>query len=481
MRGRTNVGGGGEFLVDGNVISGIVDESGGIVTGDFVQKKMTSKSIVPSILPGYSSSGGKILSDVFTLTDGTFCVFFSKSYYNIKNSLYAWKYKIENNEIIDVGCLKIPTEDFNLGGGHTEIEFVEISDNEFMFSEVSSKKTEENGSTTLLEILTFFSITILGNTASMREMGSLEINVEDTNTYISTRGISNICKLNSGYFALKNSYYTRISSIKTTYYCDLILIHISDGNVFLDDVIKFSNESSSSAIDIPTVVPYDDKNYFFAIQNQHVILYKYGSNGMTEIRKVTFDFSSEWQTSGWEYNSYLYLGENKTLYLQRVASQIAYAKIFTYSENENAISGEIEIGSVPYDGNEIFYRILFAKKNNECFAIISNSNRDKYVGVFSISKMCFSESEEFYKEGSLSSTSVMSFDGINFINNGLSAVTYDTGSSSYPLVAYGMKKSGDSISSLEEEVQFLKYLYKIDGVAKQSGANGDTIEVYVPK
>lgn len=491
MRGKTNIGGGSEnFFIDGNIINGIVSDTGSIVSGDFVEKIMSKKTLQSGTNPGMIGTLDVKMhvSDNFLLENGSFCVFFTtadSSTVSLVSDFKVWIFNIENNEMIDSGVYNIefPSQ-MKFGYGNFGVS--QIDGNNFLFSGMSSENNSVN----------YFSlVTVNGNIITTKYLGaSVEEVYAEQQIYFKGNKIGNSklvfiyrdsLKGIKGYIAEINnnsiSFGESISLVDNSDIKDSALLYPFKTIVYNDETIAvlFEAQDSNWATFV-SLIKINGMNLNLIKTN---MIYGYSSN---RIKGAT------------------YIGNNKILILNDNNLSVGSGNILTLSENVFSLSGSLEIAKSPFSptnislyesGEKIFvvseqYEGTHPKSNTDKGI---NIDKKKYaIGILDILNIGSLELKEIFSnihEGSYGTTEYyyqvlcgicensekIAFSMLNYFHK----PNYYTRSDSF--LQYGLKLNGNDINPLEETIKFKKRSSHIDGVAKQSGNPGDIIEVYIPK
>ena len=434
MRGRTNVSGGGELFVDGNVIDGIVDETSGIVSGDFVEKIVTAITLKCGVRPKDN------ISEVFSIGTGLYCIFFNTDY-----GVNVWKFKIENGEFIDQGVYSVGIT----SGYQFRIHVIQLSGSVFIESHYESLVARKYGR-----------ITIQNDSVSYTELSTSE------ETENSKHG--EIEKITQEKFVSYKSYQKTVGT-QTKTYTQFSIVSLSGNTLTFGPSIETDYSLTSNFL-------LYDETYFIFTYSMRATLFKISGNSLSIVKEVDDSvFTSQ--------ENMTYIGENKILaILSDVQNNIYYLKgvIITLSENTFMKTSGINLCDLK---SSLSYELMqVTKVGNKIFAIIATKHGPSYSATY----------EDFFAEWNVSGLTKVTPLVINKTTDENSIRTYygicaSANSLSFEYVlkndlyADGFKLLDNGISGFEETVKFKKYTSRIDGVAKLSGSKGQIIEVYVPK
>lgn len=376
MRGRTNISGNGNnIFVDGNIIEGVVADPDGIVSGDFVQKKFTSKKIQSTVLAGYLENR-EIISNVFTLTDGTFCVFFSESGNSLNDKLYLWKYKIEDDEMVDLGCFKIP---FYQGGDlySKNDAFFKISENKFLYLFLKKGTRVANGKNIYYVKFVFLKITIIEDQILVEVEEHKLDDSENVYSYDIASGFFRCFELENRNYII--NLFSQIYEEGIGRYGSIYLlfsvskneeIRFNAENILVDKDKEYNNAINHTS-DI--IFPYEDGKTFIGLKETNIRLFDYENNIIRLIRRDVM--------LGVNYESSFYLGNNKTLIIQDVSDYIVTGKVLTYNNEVYGLSGEVEIGSIPsyMYPSSAYVDIKIKKAKNKEFVVVNYYYTSSYT------------------------------------------------------------------------------------------------------
>lgn len=458
MRGRTNVGGGGEFLVDGNVISGIVDEPGGIVTGDFVERTVTLKHIDCATIPNNVNISGN-----FGLSDGRFCAFFAAGS-SLKTSFRVWFFKIEDNQMVDLGTYNIQFPG--------EISFYEkifmikmISENTFIFStRGSSGKT-----------FYFYTISVSGT--------SIEVKYVGNKSFDSVKTLLDLVKYsqNKVLAVSKDSndilFYTIDISGESAVFGDELNANVSVTGLYYKSSVVYEDQDGKIAL----FYNYGSASHYAC----KVILLSITGAGVSILKNESIweDVTSEFYVSDASY-----IGNSRILIAKFLYSNThTFGNILTLTESTLSISAEIDMGNSPYYPGAGLTKLY--NDEEHIFLVTGkygtgNSQTEYAIGVLDPDSIEAADMTIFYtgRSGSYGSYFLDLYsDSTQIIASAYSYYTQNNVSTMQYFRQIGLKVSGMNIESLESVQKFKKRISHIDGVAKQSGSPGDVIEVYVPK
>lgn len=451
MRGRTNVGGGSNnFFVDGKTETGIVGERSGIVSGDFVEKIFTKKELVSS-----DTYKEYCVSDNFSLGGGRFCTFYLRN--NNKGELQIWFYKIDNNEMVDDGTIgmTILNADGSINTSAYAMAAVKISEFEFVIFCSDNK------------IHYYYKVSIIGGNATILYLGE-----NDTNTYTYVK-FASLEKI--GINKLIIAYIERSSASNKSI---LYIIELNENSITFGESYS-SNDGVYAGMSV-----YEDE-HIALFQGETVNFLKVNGDAITLSKKYTLPITA---------SSAAYIGENKSVVVARrydsdtELSIIGY--VLTMTEETTSISVQKQItNNIANLGNNPYVRYT----NGKLFIVAP------IVTTHTVHNPTITYVTTKYHIGMWSE---ISENPIDLIDTSYS-IQYGTGEESYisgicensgclvvaPCLTGGWSEptqlgfgvSEYEIEPLEEILKFKKRVSRIDGVAKQSAAYEQLIEVYVPK
>lgn len=446
MRGRTNVGGGGSFFVDGNTVVGISDERNGLVSGDFVEKVITKKELISSST--YRDNG---ISDNFSLGAGKFCTFFLSGGINI------WLYKIENDEMVDSGTmnLEIPVEE-GTNKGYEQISAVQISESEFIVSCVSVIDT--------VDFHTYFKIIITNDNATISYLGKNNVDFTSSFLYFG--------KLESNKFVM--AYRKRETSSITYPGVYLYVVNL------VENAVSFGETYSSTQGIYLGISIYED-SHIVIFQDKTAHFLKIIGNEITTLKDYTLISQPQ---------SAVYIGENRTLLIWRAQGSYSaypiYGCILTMTETVTIISEQKKLTNAISD----LWIVSAHNTNGEIFiggiattAGSSSTTIKYYIGMWNPSSENPIELTFIYSIIVYVSSYRPYISGVCAYSGNLvvsPSISIDYENFRKP-IQIGCRYSDYGIEPFEEIVKFRKRVSRIDGVAKQSAAYEEPVEVYVPK
>lgn len=455
MRGRTNAGGGGnDIFIDGNVIEGVVADADGIISGDFVQKKLVGNTISSSeFLQSYFMNHDN--SSLFQLDDGTFGVFGCSG--NCK-TWYLWNFDLsgQNASLNMVYDFTISDLDSN-----SKLKIEQKEDGTFLlFALLSLSRT-----------LKVYSIKLISGVVSVSAIGSVVITTGLVDNS-SQNTISRVLKVDDNNFVVflktyisgTHGYYPlsvgwlSLSSGTVTFTKQLFLANSNGYNAFLDDAFVYENGFVE--------VFYSMQSTANNTMSYYASFLDFSEDEAVEVNKTS-------RTSA-QYGRFCYLGNNKNLcLLTRTATKSSIkAKIFTFTENSSVWGDEYEIASFsPFSSVPSLDNTLVHKTNGDFFITLWANNK---MAVGKLVDNEFGDLESFEVSGS---SGCYSLD----LSNGKALFLVGASLVSNPVKVFTTRYDNGFFESIGETTLFSKSSNKIDGVAKQSGAQGDVIEVYIPK
>ena len=444
MKGRTNLAGGGGLAINGDVIS--AEATGeNIVAGDFVEKLITTNSLIST----KSASSALKGSDIFPLSDGTFCTFFTTSYYLSAGGLKMWKFKIQGDELLDMGEYTVSPIEID---DYDSVNVLQTSENEFLLIVDEPYSSSEKK-------IDFVVININGDIITSKSVGQY--------TSTANEWIIGTCRLSNEKIVILTRKYIN-SQYSTTYYINLFVVNLLEDVIEVGESVSLGNNNYYAYLE--ESVAYGENQfivswYYHPKSNSSSITRSvelFGVSGvkLEKIREESID----------KYISSLYIGDSKTLFVKRDGSSII-AQTLTLSESVLNLSSEFEIASVPFTTTSDF-TIYFFETGNQIFVVVGNGSGKYAIGKFNISTLNAGDLIEIFN-----SATDYSFRGLILSDADL---LFLVASSESYLEINRLKFTGATFESYDNTIKVRKNVSRIDGVAKTSGNIGDIIDVYVP-
>ena len=459
MRGRTNAGGGGnDIFVDGNVIEGVVADADGIVAGDFVQKVVVAKELV------YDSNYYTDKSDVMCLSDGTFAITAKSS-----SVWYVCRFSGGKNGLSMIATYQIP-ETFVFVQTYDEDTFIGFKTwtNE---AKVSAYKI-------------FFDVG--ANKVVVSDFNSIVIDTSDNtgSFWVTSNNNLKLFKITKDVYL--TSWITQSKSGTNTfyyhYYCVVDFLSGEIGN-------QYKHAVPVSLTYARTPLIYDDGEHFVVYHSTanagelRFVLMKLDGVNISEINTYDVDHfmgvgnsgyqvqyvndNMIWIKYGYYYDSYVIYRITLDETGVQILQQTAGTKVWKFFKSTNYFIFCVEDSHSSGSGTEVVLSICSVLKEN-LKGIVDFGALPKY---------------ELYVKGYLSSSDLIpnNFDSGVDSNEMLVMSCSKRGSSSSRLFLFQIGFSNGEFRDFDNNVQFKKLSGHINGVAKQSGAQGEVIEVYVPK
>lgn len=481
MLGRTNTPLYGEgLIVDANVVTGVVDDEDGIITGDFVQESIGVSSINSETVP-YGTDD----SNMFELSDGS-CILF----YNRSNGIYAWNFKYVNGGLNDLGTYYVNGIDVLT----SFFQVYEIEAGKYVLFTV--RQNEVVGSDFGLCYLITYTITVnLPQFVVTKSEVALYFGYEASQKPVSV-ALQGGCQISG------SKYVGAFSAF--IYY---------DGKrqrSLLLAVISLENESAVVGSPIIARVggvstshnTRDFKGYkycktsdsvFGLFYSNYVDLYDISENTIGVLKRHSFsDNYSDFLVYGQNQVVGIFVGSSrkiyaKTIYMDAVDLFVSDKVLIADGPDLELSYGNLNLGLVKFEN--YFLLVCDSRETNTQNATTNSNFASRvYCGLFNPSDLYKIDLVKVFKSGYAKE---IYYKIPNFIitNNLLyfylkGSPNYDRFDSGYTapvFISEVVKVRNLVISTIEEVKKFKKRNNGISGIAKTAGRYGEEIAVYVPK